>query len=75
MNKRATAATSGLPDFRTSGLPSLIPPSLKTGDKIAITCPAKKLPAPMDDAIKLLQSWGLEVVLGETVEASYHQFA
>src|SRR5882757_7864490 len=56
---------------KTSGLP----PYLKAGDKIAITCPAKKLPAPMDDAVKLLQSWGLEVVLGETVNASYHQFA
>jgi len=29
----------------------------------------------MDDAIVLLQSWGLEVVLGDTVGASYHQFA
>lgn len=51
------------------------PPYLKKGDKVAITCPAKKLPAPMTDAVKLLQSWGLEVVLGETVEASFHQFA
>src|SRR5580698_3972899 len=54
---------------------SITPPYLKKGDKIAITCPAKKLPAPMTDAIKLLQSWGLEVVLGETVDASFHQFA
>jgi muramoyltetrapeptide carboxypeptidase len=53
----------------------LNPPYLKKGDKIAITCPAKKLPAPMTDAIELLTSWGLEVVLGETVDASYHQFA
>src|SRR5471030_1285581 len=51
------------------------PPFLKKGDKIAITCPAKKLPKPMDDAVALLTSWGLEVVLGETVNASYHQFA
>src|SRR5882757_10548705 len=51
------------------------PPFLKKGDKIAITCPAKKLPNPMTDAIALLESWGLEVVLGETVNASYHQFA
>jgi muramoyltetrapeptide carboxypeptidase len=51
------------------------PPYLKKGDKIAITCPAKKLPAPMTDAINLLQSWGLEVVLGDTIEASYHQFS
>lgn len=29
----------------------------------------------MTDAIKLLQSWGLEVVLGDTLNASYHQFA
>nr|WP_294946448.1 LD-carboxypeptidase [uncultured Mucilaginibacter sp.] len=53
----------------------IIPPYLKKGDKVAITCPAKKLPFPMTDAISLLQSWGLEVVLGETVQASYNQFA
>lgn len=29
----------------------------------------------MTDAIELLTSWGLEVVLGDTVDASYHQFA
>jgi muramoyltetrapeptide carboxypeptidase len=51
------------------------PRPLVKGDKIAITCPAKKLPRPMDDAVSLLQSWGLEVVLGKTVNASYHQFA
>jgi len=63
--------TSRLPDYPTSGLP----PYLKKGDKIAIVCPAKKLPNPMTDAVALLQSWGLEVVLGQTVTASYHQFA
>ena len=68
----STSSSFGLSDFRTSGL---TPPYLKKGDKIAITCPAKKLPNPMDDAVKLLQSWGLEVVLGETIGASYHQFA
>jgi muramoyltetrapeptide carboxypeptidase len=51
------------------------PPYLKKGDKVAITCPAKKLPHAMTDAITLLESWGLEVVLGETVNASYNQFA
>ena len=64
MDKPADATSSGLR-----------PPYLKKGDKIAITCPAKKLPRPMDDAVALLQSWGLEVVLGDTVTASYHQFA
>lgn len=29
----------------------------------------------MTDAINLMQSWGLDVILGETVEASYHQFS
>jgi muramoyltetrapeptide carboxypeptidase len=60
--------------------PALLPsdssiPYLQKGDKVAITCPAKKLPIPMTDAINLLTSWGLEVVLGETVTASYNQFA
>lgn len=54
---------------------SITPPYLKKGDKVAITCPAKKLPGPMTDAIALLQSWGLEIILGDTIEASYHQFA
>jgi len=51
------------------------PAYLKKGDKIAIICPAKKLPKPIDGAIKILQNWGLEVVLGETITANYHQFA
>jgi muramoyltetrapeptide carboxypeptidase len=54
---------------------SITPPYLKKGDRVAIVCPAKKLPQPMDDAIALLQSWGLEVVLGETITADFHQFA
>lgn len=51
------------------------PPYLKKGDKIAITCPAKTLKSPLTDAITLLESWGLEVVLGETVNAVHHQFS
>ena len=51
------------------------PPHLKKGDTIAITCPAKSLKTPMTDAIKLLESWGLKVILGETVDAVFHQFS
>ena len=51
------------------------PPHLKKGDTITITCPAKSLKTPMTDAIKLLESWGLKVVLGETVDAVFHQFS
>lgn len=29
----------------------------------------------MDEAVKVLQNWGLEVLQGETMQASYHQFA
>lgn len=52
-----------------------LPPYLKKGDKVAITCPAKKLPHALSDAVNLLSSWGLEVVLGETVSTGYHQFS
>ncbi len=45
------------------------------GDTVAITCPAKSLPVPIDEAVALLESWGLKVVLGETVDASWNQFA
>jgi muramoyltetrapeptide carboxypeptidase len=51
------------------------PPYLKTGDKIAIVAPAKKLPTSIDAAITLLKSWGLEVLIGESVYAGHHQFA
>ena len=51
------------------------PPYLKKGDTVAITCPAKKLPGPIDDAVRLLESWGLNVILGDTVTASWNQFA
>ena len=45
------------------------------GDTVAITCPAKKLLRDILDAVTLLESWGLNVVLGETVNASWYQFA
>ena len=51
------------------------PPYLTIGDTVAITCPAKKLLRDILDAVTLLESWGLNVVLGETVNASWHQFA
>lgn len=51
------------------------PAYLKKGDKIAIVCPAKKLPSRIDSAIKIFEQWGLEVVLGNSVYAEHHQFA
>ncbi|PWS27982.1 LD-carboxypeptidase [Pedobacter yonginense] len=51
------------------------PPYLKIGDKIALVCPAKKLPKSIHYAINVLESWGLEVIIGDSVYASHHQFA
>ncbi len=51
------------------------PAYLKKGDKIAIVCPAKKLPGSIAPAIAILESWGLEVIIGKTVTAGHHQFA
>lgn len=51
------------------------PPYLKKGDKIAIVCPAKKLPKSIEPAIAILREWGLVVETGETVTGGYHQFS
>ncbi|HXI00828.1 MAG TPA: LD-carboxypeptidase [Sphingobacteriaceae bacterium] len=51
------------------------PPYLKKGDTVAITCPAKYLPGDINQAVKLLESWGLTVLLGETVTARCNQYA
>jgi len=51
------------------------PPYLKKGDKIAIVCPAKKLPKSIDSAISVLKSWGLKVITGKSVYAEENQFA
>lgn len=51
------------------------PEYLKKGDKIAIVCPAKKLKAPIDNAVAILEQWGLEVITGKTVTATHNQFA
>jgi len=50
--------------------------NLQPGDKIAIISTARKVSfAEMEPAIAILNSWGLEVVLGQTIGAEHHQFA
>lgn len=53
------------------------PPFLKKGDKVAIIALASKLiPADIQSAINLMQeNWNVEVVIGESVSASYFNFA
>jgi len=54
----------------------ITPPYLKKGDKIAIVSPARKIsPAEVEIAINIFKAWGLEVVLGDHLFASYNQFA
>ncbi len=52
------------------------PPPLKQGDKIAIVAPAKAIPpALLEDALRILKSWGLKVVMGQHVFKNHHQFS
>ena len=52
------------------------PPFLKPGDKVAIVCTARKISrAEIEPVVNVLQSWGLEVVVGDTVRSERHQFA
>lgn len=50
------------------------PESLKKGDKVAIVCTARKFSRlEAESAIELLKSWGLEVVLGATIDLDNYQ--
>lgn len=52
------------------------PPYLNRGDRVAIAAPARKISAEeLDPAIKLFESWGLEVTLPEHLFDTDHQFA
>ena len=52
-----------------------IPPYLKKGDTIGITCPAGYLEKGKTAAcIQTLQQWGFEVMLGKTLESSSHNY-
>lgn len=51
------------------------PQHLQKGDKIAIVATARKaFPEELEYAIKLVESWGLEVVLGDSIDTEFHQF-
>ncbi|MCJ8165601.1 LD-carboxypeptidase [Pontibacter sp. E15-1] len=51
-------------------------PALRPADRIAIVATARKITAPeVEVAVRTFESWGLEVVLGETIGANYNQFA
>lgn len=52
------------------------PPQINKGDKVGIVAPAKKISKEeIKIAIQILESWGLEVVLGDYLFNTYNQFA
>jgi len=54
----------------------ITPKYLSSGDRIAIVSPARKISREeVANAIKVFTDWGLEVVLGEHLYSTYHQFA
>ena len=53
-----------------------LPPPLRAGQHVAVVSTARKITAAeLAPALAILQSWGLEVVLGESIGAENHQFA
>jgi muramoyltetrapeptide carboxypeptidase len=52
------------------------PPFLNKGDKVGIVAPARWVtPEEIESALKVFESWGLEVVRGENLYKQHHQFA
>ena len=51
-------------------------PALQRGQRVAVVSSARKISAAeLAPALTILTSWGLDVVLGETIGAEAHQFA
>jgi muramoyltetrapeptide carboxypeptidase len=52
------------------------PSYLQKGDCVAIISTARKISLDeIKPAVELLESWGLNVVIGKTIDAEMHQFA
>ena len=53
-----------------------LPQQLKKGDKIGLSCTARKISLKeLQPAIEIIHSWGYEVVLGQSIGLSSNQFA
>ncbi len=52
------------------------PDFVKKGDKIAIVSTARRISLrEVKDSVAIIKTWGLEPVIGSTIEAEQHQFA
>ena len=57
-------------------MPAAAPPFLPPGQRVALVATARKISAAeVAAAVQTLTSWGLTVVLGESIGAESHQFA
>ena len=55
---------------------AVVPPVLRPGDRVVVVAPARKITrAELVPAVRLLHEWGLDVRLGDTIEAEDAQFA
>ncbi|MFZ6025308.1 MAG: S66 peptidase family protein [Bacteroidota bacterium] len=53
-----------------------VPPSLSKGDTIGIVCPSGYMPAKkVETCIQVLQEWGYQVRIGNTLGNQFHYFA
>jgi muramoyltetrapeptide carboxypeptidase len=60
----------------TPASPAVTPPYLRQGDRIAIVSPARSISfEEVFPTIRLLESWGLEVILGTHMFGKHHQFS
>ena len=70
-SSRSTTSTRGaalLPPSPPKVQPLLIPPYLKPGDSIGITCPAGDITLKeIQPAVQQIESWGFHVKVGDTV--------
>src|SRR3982751_4254304 len=54
----------------------ILPPKLNSGDKVAIVATARKTTLrETESAIVTLESWGLQPVIGKSIDAAFYQFA
>jgi muramoyltetrapeptide carboxypeptidase len=54
----------------------ITPAYLKEHDKVAIVAPARKVSRDeLEPAIKILNSWGLDIIPGKNLFGSFHQFS
>src|SRR5262249_33427786 len=66
---RQDASAPGMPPHPAeTALPLLIPPYLRPGDTIGITCPAGDITAKdIESAVQMIESWGFRIKTGDTV--------